>query len=155
MEASELIRRYDGAHIGDCLLRKAFVMLANSSTKSATQFLEVVEGMANYDNYVSEYEAMDLTSRFLNADGTEGAKWTPDTLFDKVTSLGAEIERAPKFNKWALYVTMNMISSDYGQVIAKWTEGDADRYAEACYELAVARLCDKDNPKWIREYFHL
>ena len=155
MEASELIERFDAERIGDCLLRKAFVMLANASVKSAGQFLECLEGMNNYNNYVSECEATQVVGNFLNADGTTGPKWSPDALFDKVESLGGEIERAPKYNKWALYVTMNMEHSDHSAVLSKWSEGDPDKYAEACYDLAVSQLNDKDNPKWIREYFKL
>ena len=37
----------------------------------------------------------------------------------------------------------------------KWSEGDPDKYAEACYDLAVSQLNDKDKPKWIMEYFKL
>lgn len=60
-----------------------------------------------------------------------------------------------KYNKWALYVAMNMESSDHSAVLQKWSEGDPDKYAEACYDLAVSQLNDKDKPKWIREYFKL
>lgn len=155
MEASELIERFDSARIGDGLLRKAFVMLANTSTKAAAQFLDCAEGMNEYNNYVSESEASEVTANMLNADGSTGAKWTPDTLFTKVESLSGTIEHPTKYNKWALYVAMNMESSDHSAVLQKWSEGDPDKYAEACYDLAVSQLNDKDKPKWIREYFKL
>lgn len=155
MEASELIQRFDDARVGDCLLRKAFVMLANASTKSATQFLECVEGMNTFNNFVTECEAMDIVEGMQNADGSSGSKWSPDTLFSKVMELGGEIEHPNKFNKWALYVAMNMISSDHSAFLQKYSQGDADSYALMCYELALSKLNDKDRPHWIREYFHL
>ena len=64
MEARELIQRFDAMHIEDGMLRKAFVMLANASTRSAMQFLEFVEGVNSYDNYISESEAMEIVSKF-------------------------------------------------------------------------------------------
>lgn len=155
MEARELIQRYDAMHLEDGMLRKAFVMLANASTKSAMQFLEFVEGVTSYDNYISESEAIEIVNRFKNADGTEGAKWSPDTLFAKVAALGGDVDHAPKYNKWALYVTMNMEHSDHYPVLQKWTGSDATKYAEACYDLAVSQLKDKDRHDWIRRYFQL
>lgn len=155
MEASELVKRFEDARIGDCLLHKAFVMLANASTKSASQFLEIVEGMNTFNNYMCESEALDVVEKMQNADGTVGPKWDSDTLFSKVTELGGEIEHLPKYNKWALYVAMNMISSDHSAFLQKYSNGDADSYALMCYELAVSKLTDKDRPRWIREYFHL
>lgn len=155
MEARELIQRYDAMHLEDGMLRKAFVMLANASTRSAMQFLEFVEGVTSYDNYISESEAIEIVNRFKNADGTEGAKWSPDTLFAKVAALGGDVDHAPKYNKWALYVTMNMENSDHYSVIHKWTSGDANKYVEACYDLAASQLKDKDRHDWIRKYFQL
>ena len=155
MEASELIEKFDEAKVGDCLLRKAFVMLANASPKSAAQLLDIIEGMNSYNNYVCEREALDITEKMQNADGTTGAKWSPDTLFNKVVELGGEIEHAPKYNKWALYTAMNMVSSDHSSFLQKYSQGDANAYALMCYELAVSKLTDKDRPKWIREYFRL
>lgn len=155
MEASELITRFEEAKVGDCLLHKAFVMLANASTKSAAQFLDIVEGMSTYNNYVSEAEAVGAVEKLQNADGSTGAKWAPDTLFSKVQSLGGEIEHAPKFNKWALYLTMNAVSSDHSAFVQKYAEGDSDQYALMCYELAVDKLTDKDKPCWVRWYFSL
>lgn len=155
MEASELIERFDEANIGDSLLKKAFVLLANSSTKIASQFLECVEGMKAFDNYVSESEATDIVVRMTNADGTTGEKWDFGHLSEWLQEFSKPLEHLSKYNKWALYVTMNMMSSDYAPILAKWSEGDTDRYTEACYDLAVCRLTDRDRPKWIREYFHL
>lgn len=155
MEASELIKRFDDSRVGDPLTRKAFLLLVDSSMKSAAQFLDCVEGMSTYNNYVSEAEAVSTVEKLQNADGTTGAKWNPDTLFNKVQSLGGEIEHAPKYNKWALYLTMNAVSSDHSAFVQKYAEGDSDQYALMCYELAVDKLTDKDKPCLVRWYFNL
>lgn len=128
-------------------------MLAEESERKAAEFIECAEGMRDYFNYLSEDEAMDITSKFVNCDGTYGAKWSADALFKKVASLGGDVEILPFFNKWSLYVTMNMIHSDYYKVIDKWCGGDADKYAEACYDLSICRLEDADNERWVRNYF--
>lgn len=98
---------------------------------------------------------MDIVENMQNSDGSVGPKWSPDTLFAKVMELGGEIEHPAKFNKWSLYVSMNMISSDHSAFLQKYSQGDSDAYALMCYELAVSKLSDKDRPRWIREYFRL
>lgn len=50
---------------------------------------------------------------------------------------------------------LNMISSDYGNIIKKWVEGDSDKYVSACYDFAVAKLTDAERLKFIRWYFNL
>lgn len=137
------------------MLRKCFSMLAETSPKMAFNFLSCVEGMQSYNNFVTEAEAVGITDKFMNADGSAGAKWSMEEIADFVDSIGGEVEQEPYFNRFALYVTMNMEHSDHSRVINKWSEGDASKYAEMCYDLAVSQLKDKDKPHWIREYFSL
>lgn len=59
----------------------------------------------------------------------------------------------PYYNKWALYVTANKFSSDQHSAILKWTGNDRNKYLEACYDLAVTQLEDKDKLNWVRWYF--
>ena len=155
MEAREIIERYDAMHLDDSLLRKCFVMLAESSQKSALSYLDCIEGMHTYNNYVTEPEANDIVSSFVNCDGSSGAKWSVNQIVDFVQSVGAEYDREPYYNKFALYVAMNMMHSDHCKVLSKWSEGDSIRYAEMCYDLAISQLTDRDRQHWIREYFHL
>ena len=151
----ELMTRFEAVNSEGPMLRKCFHLLADSSEKAAAEFVECMEGMHSYNNYVSEREAMGIVEAMKNSDGTEGSKWAPDTLFNKVESLGGAVDSIPYYNRWALYVAMNMEHSDHGKVIEKWSEGDSSKYAEACYDLAVSQLKDVDKPHWIRDYFGL
>lgn len=153
MEANELIERFDTMRVGDALLRKCFAMLATSSPKYASHFLDCLEGMETFNNFLTEDEAVTIVGNFENADGTSGAKWSPDTLFTAVQNMGGIVEQAPRYNRWALYAVMNMMNSDHYPVLQKWCEGDESKYAEACYDLAVSQLNDRDKPHWVREYF--
>lgn len=76
-------------------------------------------------------------------------------MFEKVEELGGNVEERPYYNKWALYAVMNMEHSDHGRVIGKWAEGNAEKYAEACYEFAVSQLTDADRARFVRGYFDL
>lgn len=133
---------------------KAMNYIAEHDPELLAKWVQEMEDDSKYDNYVTEDDALRIVAEFSNSDGTEGAKWTPDKLFEKVTRMGGTVDCMPAYNKWALWVTMNMESSDHDAVLQKWTRGDADRYAEACYDLAVSQLTDQDRPQWIRHYFN-
>lgn len=152
---SELMERFDALNTEGAMLRKCFHLLSDVSEKAATDFIDCLEGTRNFNNYLSEREAIDIVNSFVNADGTDGPKWSPDTLFAKVEGLGGTLDAMPHYNRWSLYTTMNMEHSDHSKVIEKWSEGDPTKYAEACYDLAVSQLKDVDKPHWIREYFHV
>jgi hypothetical protein len=137
------------------MLRKAFLLLTEMNPAKATEFLECYEGVETYHNYLSESEAKTIVKGFVNYDKSMGGKWSPDDLFEKVEELGGIVEEKPYYNKWALYAVMNMEHSDHGKVIGKWSEGDPDRYAEACYEFAVSQLTDADRERFVRGYFGL
>lgn len=155
MEANELIELFDEINEEGSMLEKAFGMLAESSPTKAREFLECYQGVKTFNNYLSENEAKAIVKQFVNYDKSTGPKWSPDTLFSKVEELGGNVEDKPYYNKWALYAVMNMQHSDHGKVIGKWSEGDPDRYAEACYEFAVSQLTDADRERFVRGYFGL
>lgn len=155
MNKDELIERFDNVNEDGEMLRKCFSMLVDISEKSAASFLECLEGTHEYNNYLTEQEAMEIAKHLVNRDRTTGPKWTPDTLFNKVEGLGGEVDRMPLYNKWALYVAMNVQHSDHQKTIERWAGGDANTYALECYNLAVEQLSDTDRPRWIREYFNV
>lgn len=155
MDKKELLKRFEETGGGSEWLKMTFTMLIEECPKKAEILLECMQGCNMYNNFLSESEATRVVDGFVNYDGTAGAKWTADDLFSKVESLGVPDDVTGMFNKWALYATMNMISSDCGNVILRWVKEDSDKYAEACYELAVSHLKDKDKPKFIRWYFGL
>ena len=136
------------------MLKKSFNLLAEANIRSAKELVECYEGSLKYYNFLTETEAEDIVDKFSNQDGSKGAKWRDhDELFRKVEELGGRIECEPHYNKWALYVAMNKFASDQHSVIIKWVGDDKDKYFEACYELALTQLKDKDRLCWIRPYY--
>lgn len=136
------------------MLKKAFNLLADANIRSAKELVECYEGSLKYYNFLTETEAEDIVDKFSNQDGSKGAKWRDhEELFHRVEELGGRIECEPHYNKWALYVAMNKFASDQHSVIVKWVGDDKDKYFEACYELALTQLKDKDRLCWIRPYY--
>ena len=136
------------------MFKKTVHLLAEVSLRSAKELVECYEGNLKYYNFLTESEAEDIVEKFVNQDGTKGPKWRdPEEVFHKVGELGNKVECDPHYNKWALYVAMNKSSSDQHSVITKWVGDDKTKYFEACYELALTQLKDKDRPYWIRPYY--
>lgn len=144
----------DDIKVSLCMFKKAFDLLADTSAKDAKELVECYEGTLKYYNFLTESETEKILANFVNQDGSRGPKWKdPEDFFKKVDEMGGKIECEPHYNKWALYVTMNKFYSDQNSVIMKWVGDDKDKYFEACYELAVTQLKDKDRPYWVRWYF--
>lgn len=136
------------------MFKKAVCIIASLDLKKAGEFVECFEGNLKYYNYLTESEALKIVDTFINQDGSRGAKWRdPDEFFKAVQSMGWSVDNEPHYNKYALYVTANKFASDHSNVIAKWTGNDRDKFFEACYELAVTQLEDKDRLSWVRWYF--
>lgn len=136
------------------MFKKAVCLLYVLDSKRAEEFVSCYEGTLKYYNYLTEGEAERIVDSFVNQDGSRGAKWDdPDEFFSQVEGMGGKIEDEPYYNKWALYATANKFASDHHSVINKWVGGDRERYLEACYELAVTQLEDKDKLNWVRWYF--
>ena len=128
--------------------------------QAAIDMLSAIE----YHNYVTKQEAMDVAEEFINddtlitgsAEPTRGAHWNMDALKGFLTQHGIALEEKPYYNWPALWLTMNMIYSDYAEVIAEAVgEKNADKIGETSYKMAVKKLKDKDRPNFIREYFEL
>lgn len=143
----------DDMETSRAMFKKAVAMLANTDAKQAEEFLCCFEGTLKYFNYLSSSEASRIVDRLVNQDGSKGPKWRADEFFETVTNLGGELEHEPYYNKYALYVTANKFASDQHKVIVKWVGNDPAKYAEACYDLAVSQLEDKDKLNWVRWYF--
>lgn len=136
------------------MLKKAFNLLAEANIRGAKELVECYEGSLKYYNFLTETEAEEIVDKFSNQDGTRGPKWRDsEEVFHKIEELGGRTECEPHYNKWALYVAMNKFASDQNSVILKWVGDDRGKYFEACYELALTQLKDKDRPCWIRPYY--
>lgn len=108
-----------------------------------------------WNNYLTKKEAMTIVSEMNPKCGWDYADWEK-----KMESLGVRMEDSPYYNKYALFVTMNMVFSDSATsiaVIAGKTIEDIsdDEMFAGVHMLALDKLEYKDGNFNIREYFHL
>lgn len=137
-------------------LGKAFCWLMSqvsaSNPKLAREVVEKLEASA-WNNYLSENEAVEIVSQFVNQDGAKGAKWSYSQFVQLVERIDGVIEDKPYYNRYALWVTMNMIYSDEYRELVEAV--GSDKVMRLIYKLAFARLHDPDRSCFIREYFGL
>lgn len=150
-EFVRMLEQERGTPIGWAIIMSMVDMLAEND--ELERLAETHKGMQEYGQFLSEKEARSIVDGFRNYDGTRGAKWQPNVLFSAVESLGGRRAEMGKYNCWALYAVMNMMSSDYGGVIMTLAQGDS--YAKVCYMMAVAFLTDPDRRENVREYFDI
>lgn len=135
-----------------------FNELAMTNPDAAERWLSHLEA-SSWNNYLSAREALNITKRFKNFDGTIGAHWSYDVLMRTVQSMGGKIENNPYYNSYALCITVNMIYSDHAPSIAEDmgykapTDVPNEKMALSCYKKAVEKLRDLDNNYHVREYF--
>lgn len=145
-------------HVFGTAEKWVFGQLVSTYPRLAQTWLEKLEAVC-WDNYLSDSEAKDIASHLINQDGAVGPKWGKDMFLQTINKLGGETEKKPQYNDNALWVTANMIYSDHAKSIALDMGSDitsaipAEKMMLSCYRKAVEKLCDKDRPRFIREYF--
>lgn len=101
-----------------------------------------------WKNYLTPKEAEAIVAKMIPK-----APWTREQWRQAMEQSGYELEMEPCFNRCALWVTMNMIMSDSSETLSKYVNsGDLFKVV---HELAMDKLCDKDNVFNIRTYFGL
>lgn len=85
------------------------------------------------------------------------APWDYDTWYRAMEALHLEWEREGVFNRYALWVAMNQVYTDFGESIAKMigkplTEIPADVLVPVVHDMAISLLTDRDKKYCIREY---
>ncbi len=139
--------------------RWAFSEMARVHPDIAEAWLSQLEGGMEWDNYLSEKEAMNIGKRITNQDGNKGFHWNRETFGKAVESLGGKLEDKPSYNDLSLWVTANMIYSDHAKSITEDmgykspSEVPAEKMAKSCYAKAVEMLKDPDGGFNIRKYF--
>lgn len=127
-----------------------FAQLLDRDPKLAEMWLEKLEG-SHWCNYLSKGEAEDIVANLENQDGTKGGKWSYEQFEEAVASLNGKMECEPKYNRYALWTTANMLYSDHAESLSEFIE-EKD-YPKAFYMLSVETLKDIDHPRFVREYF--
>lgn len=142
---------------------RLFNKVAEVHPDLAMATLNLLESI-NYNNFVTAEDATELAGKFINADkmltgspdGSKGAHWRMDEAKAFLASRNLPTEEKSYYNWPALWLTMNMIYSDYADTLVELLgTKDGERIATACYKLALGKLKDPDRPRFIRSYFSL
>ena len=142
---------------------KMFNEVAVSNTNLAHAVIEMLDAI-EYLNYVTMAEANEVASHFVNddimltgsAEASKGAHWSMDALKSFLAPKGLPLEEKPHYNWPALWLTVNMIYSDYADTLADLLgTKENEKIAVASYKMAIKKLKDLDRPRFIREYFEL
>lgn len=141
--------------------RKMFDKLSDTYADFAGQILNDLEAVC-YNNYLTAEEAKRIGKMLINDDAaltdnhehTTGAHWSEEDVKGVLASRGLPTMAKPYYNWWALWLTMNVMYSDF---VGALVEGGVDEESIPvwCYLLATKKLSDPDRPRWIRDYFHL
>lgn len=134
-----------------CMVLQMFI--DDVGDERASEILDLSEGMMKYKNYLTESEAIDIVNGMVNYDGSKGAKWKPEEAKSAIMNLGGKCEMEGEYNWWALYATMQMVYSDEWGVLRNLIESSKE--SAVCYELAKAKLLDKDGVYNVRKYFNI
>lgn len=136
-----------------CAEKWAFGFIADKHPDIARKWLDKLEA-SEWNNYLSEQEATEVVTTLRAQDGRTGAHWSMPTFIATVESLGGVVERTPIYNRYALWVTANMLYSDHAKSAKKYI-GDESKMPAYFYDMAVEKLTDVDRPHFVREYFKL
>lgn len=143
--------------------KKLYYKAADVHPDLAMATLEFLAAI-DFANYVTAAEAQEVASRFINDDRTltgamepsRGAHWKPEELKAFLMSRTIPLDEKPYYNWWALWLTVNVIYSDYAEVIAELAGSkENEKVATVCWKMAVKKLKDLDRTAFIREYFEL
>lgn len=117
----------------------------------AEEFINVLCSI-KWRQYLTQKEATDVIRGMVPA-----APWDYSTWEKAMEGLHLESEREYVFNRYALWVAMNQIYTDFGGDIAKifgmpLSEIPADKLVPAVHSMAVSLLTDPDGKYDIRKY---
>lgn len=120
----------------------------------AQEYLDKLEAI-NWKNYLSKKEAVTIVNGMEPSGGWDVSEWERC-----MENMDFRTEDSPYYNKWAMYVAMNMIYSDSASTIAKIAgkslpEMPKEEMFKAIHCLALDKLKDKDGMFNIRAYFHV
>ena len=134
--------------------------LAKSHPDMAEEWLEMLAPIG-CNNYLTESEADEIAAQLVNQDGREGAHWSKEEFNQALNRLNVHAEDKPYYNRYALWLVMNMIYSDHAVSIAEDmgssipSNVSSERMVRSCYRKAVEKLKDIDHPRFVRPYYHL
>lgn len=141
-------------HIFSNTMKSMFKDMMELRPDVAQEYLDKLEAI-NWKNYLSKKEAITIVNSMEPSGGWDVSEWERC-----MKNLDFRTEDSPYYNKWAMYVAMNMIYSDSASTIAKiagksLSEMPREEIFKAIHYLALDKLTDKDGMFDIRAYFHV
>ena len=134
-----------------CVMTEMMDFLIQNKPDVAEEMIDQLEAI-KWRQYLTPKEAEKIVANMDPA-----GPWKRDAWKSTMESFGLPLEEAPAYNKYALWVEMNKIYSDFGTEIAallgkplSYTDKDI---ITACYKMALKNLKDKDGIYDIRKYF--
>lgn len=127
------------------VIKAAMEWAISNRPELAEAWMEELECTA-WNNYVTMKEA----DRIVNA-MVPKRPWSMDQWKVAMGQHALPQEEEPYYNRYALYVVMNMIMSDSSGTLVKYI-GNGDLF-KVVHELAVDKLKDQDGKFNVREYF--
>ena len=105
-----------------------------------------------WEQYLTKAEATKIVANMMPK-----APWTFEVWHDAMTKLGLEMEREYVFNKYAMWVVMSQVYTDFGQTLAKalgapLAEIPAEKLLPIIHEMALDLLLDVDSNYDVRKY---
>lgn len=173
MTSEEMITRYE--HLYDTMKaskdvkkmktfgraeQRMFKKLVSANPGMAKEWLAMLESVM-WNNYLSAEQADELAANLINQDGSKGPHWSMDAFFSVVPKLGGQLEDAPAYNKYALWLVANAHYSDFARSTAEdmsYTsveDAPGEKMALSMYKKAVESLKDVDRAHYIADYYHV
>lgn len=160
MYLNKIVKSKDVKHM-EVLAEVCEWLFCQATTKMPDVAESAISHLAatEWDNFLSETEAKNISMRTVNQDGTKGFHWNHDVFTKTVESLGGMVEEKPYYNSYALCVTANNVYADMANSIAMDMgyktpkEVPAEDMALSCYRKALELLKDADHGFYVRKYF--
>ena len=135
-----------------------FIEIAGKYPDLADNYLSHLES-AEWYNFLSQREMMNIDKRTVNQDGTRGFHWSYDTLKSALKDVEGKMEDYPYYHCYAMATVMNTLYSDHAVSVAQDLgykdpkEAPNGRMAMSFYKKAIEKLKDVDNQHFVRKYF--
>ena len=127
--------------------KQMFEWFVQNKPELAQEWLDKLSAI-RWHQYLTKREAEKITSEM-----DPKAPWSFDQWKAVMEQHGYALEKDPCYNRYALWVVMDMVMSDSSETISKYVA--ADKQFDYVYEEAVNRLTDKDKRFNVRGYFGL
>ena len=125
------------------VMKQMMAWMIENKPEMAEQYVETLCAV-KWKQYLTRSEAMEIVGDMIPP-----AAWNYDAWYKAMHDLNLECEREYVFNSYALWVVMNAVHSDNGNVIAyllkiQPTDVTNPEYIKAVHSMAMNMLNDED-----------